>query len=260
MKTKQTDQKTFYVGGLEVYAFGLVPKSARPVVFVLHGRSGKAEDIFRYCRDLADAGMTALALDQRNHGRRLLDDRCNTGWNPDHAVDMYSTFLGTALDISFLIDWLPVKYKIPVKKIGVTGISLGGHASFMAMGLDKRIQVCAALIGSVDYRHLMELRAMENRSPKKDFPNYYPKSLQNLVARYDPINNLKTFSNRPLLMCNGAADTLVQAECNARFLKKLMPFYRNKNRLKQSIYPGVAHEVPDTMWHEARQWLLRWLL
>ncbi len=141
----------------------------------------------------------------------------------------------------------------------MTGISLGGHATLMTMCLDQRILVGAPLIGSGHYRRLMELRARDNGTPVEQFGDYYPAALDDAVRRYDPINHPHRFADRPLLMLNGKADTLVQPECNQEFEQALRPHYTDQERLRLSIHAGVAHEVPPTMWREAADWLTGWL-
>ena len=79
------------------------------------------------------------------------------------------------------------------------------------------------------------------------------------MERYDPIHNAERFADRPLLMTTGEVDPLVPPECNQRLEKALRPHYENDDRLRLSIYPGIAHEVPPAMWDESKAWLKRWL-
>jgi len=251
------DYVTTCVAGLEIFLFGVDARAGAPVVFVTHGRGGNVTDTFEWCRDIAAAGLIAIGVEQRNHGRRLVDARCNS----DNPADMmYSVILGTARDISLLIDCIPARLGLAVDRVGVTGGSLGGHVTQMAMALDSRISAGASLIGSGDYRRLMELRAARYHIPAGEFPAFYPPSLEALVARCDPISHPERFADRPLLMLNGDADDLVQVECNQRFEAAVRPHYTHPDRLRLSVYPGVGHATPPEMWAEARAWLVQWLL
>ena len=116
------------------------------------------------------------------------------------------------------------------------------------------------MIGGGDYRRLMELRAAANGTPAEDFPHYFPAGLQAAVEKFDPIRHADRFADRPLLLANGAEDTLVQLECNQRFVAVALPFYTDRERLKLSPYPGVGHDVPPAMWDEVKGWLRRWLV
>ncbi len=209
---------------------------------------------------MAELGLIAIALDQRNHGRRLVDKRCNEGmWRPHHPVDMYGIMLGTARDISLMIDLLPARLGIATDRVGVTGGSLGGHVSLLAMALDKRIAVGAPQIGSGDYRRLMELRCIEHGDPGSCVDEYYPAELDAVVRRFDPIHHAASFADRPLHMFNGADDAVVQLECNERFYAAAAPHYTDPDRIKLTAVPNVGHTVTDEMRHEGNAWLARWL-
>ncbi len=253
----RADYLTAYVAGIETFIFGAAENPGAPVVFVTHGRGGSAADIFGWCRDLSASGLIAVAVEQRNHGRRLVD----RGGNHDNPADMmYGILLGTARDISLLIDCLPARTGIATDRVGVTGGSLGGHATQLAMALEPRIAVGASLIGSGDYRRLMELRAARYGIGEEGFATFYPPALDETVRRYDPINHPDRFADRPLLMCNGDADNLVQLECNQRFEAAVRPHYTHPERLQLSVYPGVGHDIPPAMWAEAKGWLVQWLV
>jgi dienelactone hydrolase len=173
MPAHQDDLTTAVVSGVTIDIFGAAQRRG-PVVFVVHGHGGAAQDVHEYCRDLASAGMVAVALDQRNHGRRLVDADANAGWGTSAPADMYSHFIGSALDVSLLVDMLPARLGLDTSRPGVTGFSLGGHAALAAMVSDERIACCAALIGSGDYRRMMELHAAAHGVPESEFGSYYP--------------------------------------------------------------------------------------
>ena len=253
----QQDYILACVAGLEVAVFGANENAGKPVVIVTHGRGGAAPHVYQYCRDLRDLGLIAIALDQRNHGRRLVDILRNGGWDRTHAADMYGIIIGTAMDIRTIIDMLPATLGIDTRRVGVTGGSLGGHVTLMAMAHDPRIAAGAALIGSGDFLRLMELRAAANNCPPGQFDQFFPASLREAVKRYDPINNPAAFADRPLLMTNGDADNLVQLECNQRFEAAARPHYTKPDRLKLSICKGMGHAIPPEMWNEGKEWLRR---
>ena len=247
------------VAGIECFLFGVEQHAGAPVVFVMHGRGGAAAHAFPWCRELAANGMIAVAFDQRNHGRRLIDPEANGGWSLHHAANMYGNILGTAQDVSMLIDMLPARYGLSMQRIGVTGGSMGGHSSLLAMAIDARIAVGAPMIGGGDYRHLMELRAQENNTAPEDFPRYFPEALDAVVQKFDPIHHPERFADRPLLMSNGEDDTLVQISANRRLESALRPHYIRMERLALHAYPGVGHSIPDEMWQQTLGWLTRWL-
>lgn len=244
------------VAGIEVHLFGR--GSDRPVVFVTHGRGGKLAHTHALCRRLAAAGLTAVGVEQRNHGRRLVSMGAN-GYGPHHAADMYGILVGTAVDIGLLIDFLPARLGVETDRIGVTGVSLGGHAALMAMGLDPRITAGAAFIGSGDFRTLMESRHRLKEFRSLAWDEFYPPGLDAGVRRFDPVHRPRTFADRPLLMLNGAEDPLVPLDGNRRFEAAARPFYPHPEKLELRTYPGVGHQVTEAMEVDAVAWLGRWL-
>ena len=126
------------------------------MVFFTHGRTGSIVTMYWRCRELRDLGLIVVGLDQRNHGQRQIDIRCNAGWGPATPADMYGILVGTAMDVSLLIDLLPARLGIATDRVGMSGISLGGHATLLAMSLEMRIGVGAAIVGSGDFRTLMQ--------------------------------------------------------------------------------------------------------
>ena len=253
------EHTTLALAGLEIHLFGLDHGADAPVAFVTHGRGGRVEDTFSYGADLAAAGMIAIGVEQRNHGKRTVDEGQNGTYGPTFPTSFYANMLGTAADISLLIDLLPARLGLAMARIGVTGISMGGHVTLLAMARDPRIGVGAALIGSGDFLCTQRQRAADNGVPPAELDSSLPPALVALAERVDPIANAAAFADRPLLLANGEDDMLVPIAGNERFYAACLPHYRHPERLRLSRYPGVGHAVPPTMWAEAKAWLARWL-
>ncbi|KAJ3091799.1 hypothetical protein HK102_013390 [Quaeritorhiza haematococci] len=116
------------------------------------------------------SNLLVFAFDQRNHGTRLLDEKANFSWregNETHAMDMYSIQLGTARDVSFLIDTLPMFLEFRPRKWGCIGVSLGGHATLLAVANEVRLSAAVSIIGCGDYIALMGDRVAKT-SKRKD--------------------------------------------------------------------------------------------
>ncbi len=262
MSANNGQPELYCVAGLEIAVTGREQNPGAPVVFVTHGRGGQLSNTFANGADLAANGFIAVGVEQRNHGRRIVDARLNQGFSRTMAADMYGVTVGTAADVATLMDFLPARLGISTERCGMTGGSLGGHTTIMAMGMDARIRAGAALIGSGNFRRLIELRAESNGCPKpgETFADYFPPALERLVERRDPINHPDRFADRALLLANGVDDPLVQIECARTFHDALLPRYARPERLKLSEYEGVGHAVTPAMWAEAVAWLRRWLI
>jgi dienelactone hydrolase len=255
-----TSPTNLVLAGIELHLFGLEHGLDAPVVFLTHGRGGKVEHVFDNAAELAADGMIAIGIEQRNHGKRMVDEAQNSAYGPTFATDFYGMLLGTAADISLAIDLLPARLGLRLPRIGVTGASMGGHVTLLAMARDPRITAGAALIGSGDFLATQRARAADNDVAAEQLDAYLPPALVALAARVDPLANAAGFADRPVLLCNGEDDTLVPILGNERFHATARPHYSDPDRLRFTRYPGVGHAVPPAMWAEARAWLGRWLL
>ena len=102
-------------------------------------------------------GLVALALDQRNHGTRLVAEAANKAWregNPTHAQDMFGVIAGTVADTRGLMD-VAEGYLFPgphPPAVGhmVLGVSLGGHSGWQLMFADERVTAGVLVIGCPD--------------------------------------------------------------------------------------------------------------
>ncbi|KAJ2929378.1 hypothetical protein H1R20_g7729, partial [Candolleomyces eurysporus] len=231
------------IGGLEIQLYRLAGPITQPIVLVylLHGRGGAKEDVDGFARKLVagKAGLWVVSFDHRNHGSRLVDEKANEAWdtkdpahhNPQHATDMYAIQLGTARDVSFLIDLLP-SYLFPngeneICEWGVIGISLGGHSVWLALCHDARISIGIPIIGCPDYRALLTHRAKQQGIPLE--PPYFPASLQQVVQTNDPVNKdyssadpqRNPFIGKQVFVLCGEKDKLVPWSAGAKFVEGL---------------------------------------
>jgi pimeloyl-ACP methyl ester carboxylesterase len=210
------------------------------LMFCLHGRLGSAKEFIdkytSFLERLVTIKTALVLFDHRNHGTRLVSEIQNQGktLNPTHSVDMYSIQLGTAMDVSFLIDTIPLYRN--VKKWGIIGFSLGGHAALLAMSLDDRFMAGVSIVGCGDYNELMLSRGIE-----------LSKSLSELVLKRDPINNVNQFAGKHIMMLHGELDSLVPKSANFSFAKKLEIAVGNSGSVAFIVDPIAKHEISELM-------------
>jgi pimeloyl-ACP methyl ester carboxylesterase len=215
-----------------------------PVIVCFHGRLETCQDVKMdalLTRVAAATGAVCVTFDNPNHGSRLVDVARNHAWdrgNLHHCVDMYSQMLGAVQDMNLVLELLPGTLGIPAgwSKVGVVGISQGGHTALLAASVLPRVDVVVGLIASGDYRTNMELRhqrmsrryqqqqqqeqqqQLQDKSDgsatsassevrtKPTIPNplplaeYYPPTLEQCVGKYDPINNTSRIAEAGPLM------------------------------------------------------------
>ncbi|KAJ3271259.1 hypothetical protein HDV01_006931 [Terramyces sp. JEL0728] len=236
------------VGGIPVSVHSIPdkPEAKEPLgIFFLHGRLWTSDSTIQRWREFLTEMLESfpekvylIAFDQRNHGERMVHEIHNQGKdeNTNHALDMFAIQYGTAKDVSYLIDCLPLF--LDIKKWWVFGFSLGGHATLLALVEDERLELGISIVGCGDYSTLMKMR---------DLPVSH--ALESLLKKRDPINNIGKLKGRDFLCLNGGADTLVQAAANSEFAKLL-----EGTGFSYVIDPTAKHELCDLMKAEIMQY------
>ena len=203
-------------------------------------------------------GLIAVSFDQRNHGSRLVDKVANESWrggNNRHAIDMFGIYHGTQQDMSLLLTYLPAYLPQSAPKIGrniALGISLGGHAAYLAAMHEPRVDAAVVVIGCPDYTRLMTQRAQKSKrktwlqteeEPGARFlgSEDFPHGLLEAISAYDPTGLLaqgidlskgpsdadkarlrpviqRALGGKKMLCLSGGADKLVPYAQSAPFL------------------------------------------
>lgn len=212
------------IAGIKTLTYGLaeLPASCTEVavVWLLHPRLQAQECMAPFAAQFIHAwnalpgqenrrkGLIAVSFDQRNHGTRLLDPVANEAWrsgNERHAQDMFSSFHGTAVDTSQLLDHI-ASYIFPdrddphITENIVLGISLGGHGAWHVIMQDPRFTTAVIIIGCPDYARIMTDRARlskrstytDTKPPGSTFLGSvdFPTGLVDAVARFDPAGRI----------------------------------------------------------------------
>lgn len=183
--------------------------------------------------------------------------------------------MGTAKDVSFVMDFLPA-YLFPdgeckIDAWGVVGISMGGHSTWIALAqglilriqdlhitlkhtLDPRVQVGIPIIGCPDYMDLIERRAKTSNIPFG--PPYLPSSFIKFVESFDPaskayrsIDGANPFLGKKILVLSGADDALVPWVASENFVSGLEVGSGGVKRVV--VLKGVGHECTAEMVEEA---------
>ncbi|KAH6913233.1 Alpha/Beta hydrolase protein [Coprinopsis sp. MPI-PUGE-AT-0042] len=277
--TVTVEQETHNVGGLQVTVYR--PEGCRSgsasALFFLHGRLGSKEKLDQTSRNLVaqsvergSKSLLVVTLDHRNHGVRLLTEEANNAWddrqeqnNDRHAVDMYAIQVGTAQDVSFLIDFLPSYIspdrKLEIERWGVAGVSLGGHSAWLTLAHDERVQFGVPIIGCPDYMALMRHRTAERGLPME--APYFPPSLLKTIEEYDPAKTAYSsdgaenpFIGKKILVLSGAADTLVPWSASQNFVDHLEVGEDGSKRVE--VYEGVGHNFTAEMEEELISFVL----
>ncbi|KAI1786769.1 Alpha/Beta hydrolase protein [Ganoderma leucocontextum] len=290
-------KRTIVIAGITLNVFALDgadsagSESASPkpvaILFLLHGRMSRADhielvakafldEVSTLRRDPDQAGKEAhdlwvVTFDQRNHGSRLVDSQANQAWSKDpnksnirHAIDMYAIQTGASSDVSFLIDFLP-SYLFPneeriISQWLISGISLGGHSTWIILKDEPRIRLGIPIIGCPDYLALMSSRAEESGVPIE--PPYFPKSFLEYLKRHDPANvpyaasdKTNPFRGKKILVLSGKEDMLVPWTASQAFVEKLNVGEEEGGIKQVFVEPGIGHACSPAMVKEAVRFL-----
>lgn len=112
--------------------------------------------------------LICVAIDQRNHGSRMVDNLSSVSWkadNPTHGPDMFNLYSGTASDVSHLVTHLSSYLPFKIDQHICHGVSLGGHATWQLLVNDSRIRAGIIVVGCPDYIRLMTDRAIRSKLP-----------------------------------------------------------------------------------------------
>lgn len=215
-----------------------------PTVLVLHGLGSFKEKILPTLYAFASQGFRAVAPDSRMHGGRPGADGRDARLNADYLATMYEMIVGTAQDISALLDYLGVE------RAAVHGISLGGYITFAALVGETRLAVASVAMGSPDW--LGPLRAL---GVSLDLPLLAP------IVAANPLDRAEaTYPPRPLLMLHGETDEVVSPAGVRLLSERLAPLYRDApERLQLITYPGLGHQYTEDMARRSVAWTQRFL-
>lgn len=225
----------------------LAPEDASltlPTVLVLHGLGSSKEKALPTLYAFAEQGFRAVAPDARLHGGRPGADAREARMNADYLATMYEMIVGTAQDVSALLD------SLGTERSAIHGISLGGYITFAALIGEPRLAVASVAMGSPDW--LEPLRAL---GIPLDLPLLTP------IVAANPLDRAPAaYPPRPLLMLHGEIDDVVSPAGVRLLNERLTPLYRDApERLQLIIYPNLGHRYTEDMAQRSVAWTRRFL-
>jgi len=181
--------------GTDLHSWFIPVGGTAPAVVVLHGWGGNASLMLPLAPHLYRAGLHALFIDARNHGRSEHDDFVSM---PRFAED---------LDVA--IDWL--NDLDDISSIGVIGHSVGAGAALLVGSRRTDLGAMVSVSAFVHPGEMMAAAPPMNRMPARVRTGVLRTMEKTIGARFDEIAPRSTVARvkAPLLLVHGDADDVV---------------------------------------------------
>ncbi len=208
------------VNGTDLHGWFIPAGGTAPAVVVLHGWGANASLMLPLAPHLHRAGLHALFLDARNHGRSEHDDFVSM---PRFAED---------LDVA--IDWL---HELDdVSDIGVIGHSVGAGAALL---VGSRRNDLSAIVSVSAFAHPGEIMASAppmSRMPARVRTGVFRTMEKTIGARFNDIAPRSTVARvkAPLILVHGDADDVVP-------ISNLFELAQRAPQARTLIVPGANH-------------------
>ncbi len=211
----------------------------RPAVICLHILDGNMELVRATCSVLASRGVPAMLFMLPYYG-----PRAPPGGPQAMAGDpqLFLTALDQAgEDVRRSVDLLASRPEIDPRKIGITGISLGGIVAATAAGREPRLSRAALVLTGGDLltiiRHARETRELRGLIDR--LPGPQKAKVQQSIEAVDPLRTADRLRDRALagkvLMVNAGEDEVIPRACTEKLAAAL-------GIEKQVVWlPGLGH-------------------
>ncbi len=123
-------------------------KKSAPLVILIPGLEATKEEIFGYEPGFLDRGMATIAIDGPGQGEAEYDFPIRANYETVAAA---------------IIDWSEDRAEIDSNRIGIFGVSMGGHYAPRAAAMEKRIKACVAISGAYSWGENWDEKSYLNR-------------------------------------------------------------------------------------------------
>ena len=225
-----------------------------PVVVYCNGLDSCKELLYwsRLPVALARRGVSTLCVDQPGSGEALRLQGL--------PVDPHSESWA-----SKAVDWLETQPDVDRKRIGMTGISLGGHFAPRAVAYEPRFASGAVWGANHNWREVQDKRL--RREGENPVPHYWAhvmwafgaKDMDDFLARAEPMNlNGKMDEVRvPFLVTHGAADRQISVNYAHDCYDQLVNSPRRELKIFTAREGGIEHVGADNMSY-GRDYIADW--
>jgi dienelactone hydrolase len=243
-----------------------------PVVFYIHGFGGDKRGGLELAYNLAERDIITISLDAAMHGGRL-DYRVATTWTGPQKGDIYPFETGfdrfslimkiiseTVQDITHLREFFRQDQRMDVDRMGICGTSMGGFISYCFAAQDSDVKAMATLISFPTLLQrwqdsILEASLQPAMAEQMTVAANETVGRTKEIATLDPLEGLKTYAPKPLLMVCGGLDTDTHKSYSLRFYQQMKPLYADyPQNLQYKVHPNAGHRVTSAMVNDAVDW------
>ena len=261
--------------GNDVTAVLLVPdtrEAKAPAILWLHSSSYDHTDVLTPNRNggeeplgvaLAKKGYVVLSLDNWWHGDRLGTSPGGAkekGNDEQQSLHKLHLWLGYTLwgmfvrDDQIALDYLVARPEVDAKRIGATGMSMGGTRTWWLQAVDDRIACGVSVACYTRYTNLIAHGQLQAHGI------YY--FTYGMLKHFDTEAVVALIAPRPFLALTGELDAGSPADGIRVIDEKASGVYTAlgaKDRYRSVLYPKTGHVHTPEMREETIKWFDRWL-
>lgn len=211
-----------------------------PTILYYHGWSSNKEFQRFKANIIASYGYQVLVPDAINHG-----ERNTVQFEQEGALERYllETVHYSIKEVSILIDYIKDLKETDQTRIGVMGTSMGGLISSGVFAQHQIFKTLVVFNGACAWNKLGSFDESE------ELENY--KGYKDKLAEYDPIKNLDSLNERPILLLHGDMDTSIPIEAQQYFYDRALDYYNDEKKLKFIEVPKMDHYISTGMLENA---------
>lgn len=262
----------------EIPTLTISPEGATncPVIFFISGYGGSKESALSLGYRLAQRGFVVISFDAWLHGERY-DPRLDHAADPEHG-GIYPPEMGMdtgfaffevihrcLADVKTLMAYYANDPRLDLERCGVTGLSMGGYASFLIFANLPQMQAAVPMIGIPSFarrwKDLLDESAYSNPAWATAIAEHAEETRRRtaFIEQIDPYEKLKEAAPRALLMMNCDFDTDQPKLYSIYAYRELAPHYQaHPEKLRLRIYPA-GHIITHEMQRDAADWFVEHL-
>lgn len=260
--------------GALVPGYVLVPKtglSKYPAIYYCHWHGGNYDlgksELFSThhtpqipAEVLTQMGFIVVAIDAYCFGERSgkgPGGPKEIGGMEELSESKYQLWMGRSLwsmmvrDDQMALEYLFSRPDVDVKRVGVTGISMGATRSWWLMALDERIRTGVAVGCLTRYQELI----VEEKLKAHGIYYFVP----GLLTHFDTESIISLIAPRPVLFMTGDEDIGSPVSGIYKIEKIVQQIYRlhgAEKSFQNIIYTKTGHVYTPDMWEKMTRWMM----